>query len=123
MDFAFVLLSAFVVSLTCAFGNSIQRGVVGIKTFGNQNIFVPAVTQMQLLAATTTSMIFEDFSFHDSTIFKVEEDTASQTLDVTLDFPVDWESSLFENKILRFKDAVVYIKRKFLSWDNLPYWE
>ena len=57
-------------------------------------------------------MIFDDFSFHDATILKVAEDTASQTLDFTLDFPVDWENNLFENKVLRFKDAIVYIKKE-----------
>jgi hypothetical protein len=57
-------------------------------------------------------MIFDDFSFHDATILKVEEDTASQTLDFILDFPVDWQNNLFENKVLRFKDAIVYIKKE-----------
>jgi hypothetical protein len=57
-------------------------------------------------------MIFDDFSFHDSTILKVVEDTAGQTVDFTLDFPVDWENNLFAKKVLRFKDAIVYIKKE-----------
>ncbi|ANE49959.1 hypothetical protein [Flavisolibacter tropicus] len=57
-------------------------------------------------------MIFDDFSFHDAIVLEVREDTASQTLDFLLHFPVDWENNVFENKVLRFKDAIVYIKKE-----------
>jgi hypothetical protein len=57
-------------------------------------------------------MIFDELSFHDATILEVREDTASQTLDFLLDFPIDWQNNVFENKLLRFKDAIVYIKKE-----------
>ena len=54
-------------------------------------------------------MIFDELSFQDATVLEVKED--NQTLDFILDFPVDWENNVFKNKVLRFKDAIVYIKK------------
>lgn len=59
-------------------------------------------------------MIFDELSFHDAVILEVKEDTATQTLDFVLDFPVDWENNKFEKKVLRFKDAIVYVKKEIL---------
>ena len=57
-------------------------------------------------------MIFDELSFHDTKILEVREDTATQTLDVLLNFPVDWENNAFAKKILRFHNAIVYIKKE-----------
>ena len=56
--------------------------------------------------------LFEDLSFHDSVILEVKEDTKNQTLDFLLHYPTNWENNLFENKLLRFIDAIVYIKKE-----------
>jgi hypothetical protein len=57
-------------------------------------------------------MIFDDISFHDSTILEVVEHSKEQTLDFLLDFYVDWENHKSEKRVLRFKDAIVYIKKE-----------
>lgn len=56
--------------------------------------------------------IFEQLSFHDSTILEVKEDTQNQTLDFLLDYPTDWDNNIFEKKVLRFIDAIIYIKKE-----------
>lgn len=61
---------------------------------------------------TKNNLIFDDLSFHDATILEVREDTATQTLDLMLDFPVNWENNVFKKKVLRFHDAIVYIKKE-----------
>lgn len=53
-------------------------------------------------------MTIEDYSFHDSTILEVREDTTNQSLDFYLDFPVDSENDIFEKRILRFRDVTEY---------------
>lgn len=57
-------------------------------------------------------MLFEHLSFHDSTILEVKEDTTNQILDFLLDYPINWNTNVFERKILRFIDAIVYIKKE-----------
>lgn len=57
-------------------------------------------------------MLFNDISFHDAQILKVVEDSKVQTLDFYLNFPVDWENNLFEKKILRVKNVLVYTKKE-----------
>jgi hypothetical protein len=57
-------------------------------------------------------MIFDELSFHDATILGVSEDTATQTLNLVLDFPVDWKNNVFMKKLLRFNGAIVYIKKE-----------
>ena len=52
-------------------------------------------------------MNFDDFSFHDSQILEVKE-TAEQTIDFLTDFPTDWQNSVFEKRVLRFKDVISY---------------
>ena len=54
-------------------------------------------------------MNIDDFSFHDSKILEVKENTSKKTLDFLLDFPIDWENDVFENRILRFIDVVFYL--------------
>jgi hypothetical protein len=58
------------------------------------------------------SPLFEDLSFHDSIILEVKEDTKNQTLDFLLNYPTNWENNIFEKKLLRFIDAIVYIKKE-----------
>jgi hypothetical protein len=57
-------------------------------------------------------MIFDELSFHDATILEVKENTATQILEMLLDFPVDWVNNVFKRKVLRFNDAIVYIKKE-----------
>ncbi|MBO9200220.1 MULTISPECIES: hypothetical protein [Niastella] len=63
--------------------------------------------------------LFEHLSFHDSTTLEVKEDTKNQTLDFLLRYPVDWKNYVFEKKILRFIDAIVYIKKE-IPFEGLP---
>lgn len=58
------------------------------------------------------TMLFDDISFHDSVIFEVRENTFDQTIDFLLKFPTNWKENIFEKKILRFKNVVVYIKKE-----------
>jgi len=53
-------------------------------------------------------MIIDQISFHDSQILKVTENSGEQILDFLLSFPTDWENSIFENKILRFENVILY---------------
>lgn len=57
-------------------------------------------------------MLFEHLSFHDLAILEVKEDTKTQTIDFLLDYPTDWDNNIFEKKVLRFIDAIVYIKKE-----------
>jgi hypothetical protein len=57
-------------------------------------------------------MLFEHLSLHDSTILEVKEDTKTQTLDFLLDYQTDWHNNIIEKKVLRFIDAIVYIKKE-----------
>jgi hypothetical protein len=56
--------------------------------------------------------IFQHLPFHNSAILEVKEDTKTQTLDFLLDYPTNWDNNIFEKKILRFIDAIVYIKKE-----------
>jgi hypothetical protein len=51
-------------------------------------------------------MIIDELSFHDSLILKITED--EQSLHFLLDFPIDWENNIYENKILKFEGVVFY---------------
>ncbi len=53
-------------------------------------------------------MNIQDFSFHDSGIVSVSENTRDQYIDFLLDFPVNWEENVFEQKVLRFTGVVFY---------------
>ena len=57
-------------------------------------------------------MLFDELSFHDAMILEVKEDAFNQSIDFLLEYPVDWEKNVFEKRILRFKNAVVYIKKE-----------
>jgi hypothetical protein len=63
-------------------------------------------------------MIFGEFSFLDAMILEVREDTSTRTLDLILGFPVD-RDNVFESKVLRFKDVIVYVKKE-IPFDGLP---
>jgi hypothetical protein len=52
-------------------------------------------------------MSIDAFSFHDSNILEVKE-TAEQTIDFSLNFPIDWQNNVFEKRILRFKGVIYY---------------
>jgi hypothetical protein len=64
-------------------------------------------------------MIFDEISFHDSTILWVTENTKDQTLDFQINFFVDWANQISEIKILRFKDAIVYVKKE-IPFNGMP---
>jgi hypothetical protein len=68
-----------------------------------------------LVAILKQTMNIEDYSYHDSTILRVSENTEEKTLDLLLDFPIDWENNIFKNKILRFKNVIFY------SVDEIPF--
>ena len=53
-------------------------------------------------------MIIDENSFHESQILNVTENSSEQIIDLLLSFPTDWENSVFENKILRFENVVLY---------------
>ena len=73
---------------------------------------MPILHKYLPVSGKLNSMIFDEISFHDATILEVREYTDTQTLDFTLDFPVDWENNLFKVKVLRFKNVIVYIKKE-----------
>ena len=54
-------------------------------------------------------MNIDDFSFHDSIILEVKENTTENSVDFLLDFPTDWENDVFEKRILRFTEVVFYL--------------
>lgn len=64
-------------------------------------------------------MIFNDISFHDSQIIHVTENPKDNTLDFLLDFPINWEENIFENKTLRFSDVIFY-KVDEIPFNGLP---
>jgi hypothetical protein len=49
-----------------------------------------------------------DFSFHDSRILGVKENTQDDTLDFLINFPTDWQNNVFEIKTLRFFNVLGY---------------
>jgi hypothetical protein len=53
-------------------------------------------------------MTIENYSFHDSIILSVTENTQDHYLDFMLDFPTNWEKNVFERKILRFTEVIFY---------------
>lgn len=52
-------------------------------------------------------MNIDDFSFHDSQIIEVKE-TSEQTIEFLIDFCTEWENSVYEKRILRFKGVINY---------------
>jgi hypothetical protein len=53
-------------------------------------------------------MDISDIHFHDTQILRVIEDTATDTLTMEVDYPVDWEHNVFEHRKLVFSDAYNY---------------
>jgi len=60
-------------------------------------------------------MNIDDYSFHDSRILSVTENTQDHYLDFLLDFPTNWEDNIFEPRILRFTEVIFY------SIDEIPF--
>ena len=61
------------------------------------------------------TMNIDDYSFHDSRILSVTENTQDHYLDFLLDFPTNWEDNIFEPRILRFAEVIFY------SIDEIPF--
>jgi hypothetical protein len=53
-------------------------------------------------------MNISDIHFHDTQILRVVEDTATDTLTMYVDYPVDWQRGVFEHRRLVFSDAYNY---------------
>ena len=56
-------------------------------------------------------MNISEIHFHDSIILKVIEDTGKDRLIFVVDYPVDWERDIFEQRFIVFK--------KFLDYQNM----
>ena len=64
---------------------------------------------------TRHTMNIDDYSFHDSQIISVTENTQNHHLDFLLDFPINWEDNIFEPRILRFTEVIFY------NFDEIPF--
>lgn len=51
---------------------------------------------------------FNTENFHDTYILSVFEDTALDTITMSVDFPVNWHESIYEKKRLIFSNAFNY---------------
>ncbi|MEJ7847733.1 MAG: hypothetical protein WKF92_06575 [Pyrinomonadaceae bacterium] len=51
---------------------------------------------------------FNTANFHDTYILAVLEDTAADTLVMTVDYPANWRESVYEKRLLLFSDAFNY---------------
>ena len=61
------------------------------------------------------TMNIEDYSFHDSRILSVTENTQDHYIDFLLDFPTNWKDNIFEPRILRLTEVIFY------SIDEIPF--
>ena len=64
-------------------------------------------------------MNIDNYSFHDALILEVKETPKEQILDFLIDFPVDWENNVFEKRVLRFNNVVLYSIDE-ISFDGQP---
>lgn len=64
-------------------------------------------------------MNLKEINLHDSQILKVVEDCQNDTLDFVLDYPIDYENNIYENRILRFYDFLNY-KTSEIPFGQLP---
>ena len=53
-------------------------------------------------------MNIEDYSFHDSQILGVTENTTDHSFEFLLDFATDWSNNIFERRILKFTEVIFY---------------
>ena len=60
-------------------------------------------------------MNIEEYSFHDSQILSVTENTQDHYIDFLLNFPTNIEDNIFEHRILRFTDVIFY------NIDEIPF--
>ena len=61
------------------------------------------------------TMNIEDYSFHDSRILSVTENTQDHYIDFLLDFPTNWKDNIFEPRILRLTEVIFY------TIDEIPF--
>ena len=54
-------------------------------------------------------MKLEDIHFHDSTIVRVIEVPEHDLLAIELDYPVDWQASVFAPRTVLFHDVLRYV--------------
>jgi hypothetical protein len=64
-------------------------------------------------------MILDEISFEWAEIVEVKETTADYTIDFTLEFPIEETTDSFKTKVIRFKEAIVYIKKEIPSLGQL----
>ena len=60
-------------------------------------------------------MNIDDYSFHDSRILSVTENTQDHYLDFLLNFPTNWKDNIFEPRVLRFTEVIFY------NIDEIPF--
>lgn len=53
-------------------------------------------------------MNISDYSFHDSTIIEVKENIQEHSIEILLDFPIDWGNNVFEKRTLKFIGVITY---------------
>jgi hypothetical protein len=53
-------------------------------------------------------MDLSSIHFHDTQILRAIEDCAADTLTMEVEYPVDWESNIFEKRLLIFDDVHGY---------------
>ena len=51
---------------------------------------------------------FTTENFHDTYILSVFENTKTDTINMSVDFPINWHESIYENKRLVFSNAYNY---------------
>lgn len=56
-----------------------------------------------------SSMNINEIHFHDSRLIRVIEVTETHDLLFEVDYPVDWESNVFEPRIIAFLDTLNYV--------------
>ncbi len=53
-------------------------------------------------------MNLDEIHFHDSCLLKIIEDTESDELHFEVDYPTDWEKSIFDKRTITFTDVLHY---------------
>jgi hypothetical protein len=65
-------------------------------------------------------MKLEDIHFHDSVLLRVIEDLSTDDLYMEVDYPIDWENSLYEPRTIVFRDVVNY-KIDEIPFEGTPF--
>ena len=80
----------------------------------------PTVSYCQTLAKIKRQTVnLKEINIHDSQILKVIENCQNDTLDLVLEYPVDYEKNIFEKRTLRFFDFLNY-KITEIPFGQLP---